>query len=100
MPGPSGARKIPFSAPPGRLPCGAGGLSSARRPRSTLWFSNDGKQTPSRYHFGEAARLEQREDEDRNIVLPCQGDRRGVHHLEVFGEHLEVAETIVAMRAV
>src|SRR5436305_4608691 len=70
------------------------GLSS----RSLLAVLDHRTPAPTREHGREGTPIMNREDDDGNTVFASKTDRRSIHHLEIAGENLVVAQCLIALR--
>src|SRR5271166_753760 len=62
-------------------------------PYSALSVDDRVTSAPSQ-NLGEAAIFEDREHQNRNVVLARQRNRRGVHHPQIAGQDLQIIESI------
>ena len=46
----------------------------------------------------EPARLVQAKDDNRQAVIACQGNGRGIHHVQMLGQNLIIGDAIIAFR--
>ena len=58
---------------------------------------DDRRRSPPIEHLGEVAGLADVEHDDRNIVIAAEGDRGGIHDLEVVAQHRVEADLVVAL---
>src|SRR5207237_6657426 len=62
-------------------------------------YVNQGALVLAEHHPAQRVLLEDAEDVDRQLLVAAQGERGGVHHLEIAHDSLVDAEACVALRA-
>src|SRR6185312_2239454 len=94
--GPCAGRRTPGAAPRGLHPYAVSIRSSARLawPLPSLSVGDYRVGALAGQHLRQTARLVDREYQDGDAILTCQGDRRRIHHLEVAREHLEMGQLL------
>src|SRR5437588_273461 len=58
----------------------------------SAWSVDDGVTSSAAQNFGETPIFEDREHQNRNVVLARQRNRRGIHHPQIAGQDLQVIE--------
>src|SRR5215472_15585926 len=97
--------RTPCATPPRRRPCGAGDPSAERLPASlssrvgSAFSVDDRIPSTSPQNIGEPAIVENGEDKDRDVVLACQRNRRGVHYAQIAREDIEIIEAVETLGA-
>src|SRR5438309_5185419 len=65
----------------------------------SAWSVDDGVTSSAAQNFGETPIFEDREHQNRNVVLARQRNRRGIHHPQIAGQDLQVIESFEALGA-
>src|SRR6516162_4000545 len=60
----------------------------------SAWLTDDRISPAAAEDLGETAILKYREHEDRDAVLACERNCRGIHHLQIARQHVEIVEPV------